>query len=110
MLRGLVTDEKFDSDLTVITAQWTANGVPICTDVTTGALGFIECSHVFSDPGGVSLLLLATNPDGETAQAESIIMVNENAAPSAEILRPALNDFGYRDVLTELTAHAFDEG
>ena len=30
LMRGVVTDEKFDSDLSALTAQWTANGVPIC--------------------------------------------------------------------------------
>ena len=90
-LRGLVTDNKFRNDLSVLDVLWTANSEIICEDGTIDASGNINCEHSFTIAGTTDLELLVTNPDGETAASTIEINLLPNSNPYIAIQQPREN-------------------
>lgn len=87
-MQGSVVDDAYADQLDTIMASWTIDGVRICEDSSFLASGVSSCTYTFDAGDPQELVLTATDPDGQTANASATLHVNQNGAPTADITSP----------------------
>lgn len=107
MLSGVVVDTYFRDQLESIQPFWSVNGEKICEGSVFDENGLTSCEYIFSR-GSAAITLTAVNPDGEKGVAEITLVVEKNAAPTAEIIAPAPGGSYYSDVPMEFLATVAD--
>jgi len=105
---GKVKDDKYGDVLDELTVYWSIDGASVCEDAYVEANGDTICDAVFNSSGTSKVTLSVTNPDSETASAESNVTVNPNSAPTIAISSPDTVSTYYADQIISFEASASD--
>lgn len=106
-MQGRVVDEGYADALDTLAATWAVNGARVCEGAVFDAGGTTTCNYVFTS-GEATITLTGTDPTGLSATATSVVTVNVNTAPVAEILTPTEGSSYYSDQPIVFTGRVSD--
>lgn len=107
VLSGVVTDPYFEQQLDTLAPTWSVDGAKVCDGAVFDVNGRTSCDNVFSE-GTSTITLQAINPEGQQGTASVTITVNQNNAPTAELLAPVATGSYYSNYPIEFLATATD--